>query len=79
MSERFPLHLEESWLDSWWSIGFLAALLVWEIVADCIPAVASFQDVFMLFAKPALSFALALAPSYGKLDKWRHKTQGSGL
>ncbi|CAE7245036.1 unnamed protein product [Symbiodinium natans] len=65
LTDRFPLHLEDTWLDSWWCIGVLSLLLVLELVSDCIPALASCQDCFMLLAKPMLGFAMALTPSYG--------------
>lgn len=45
----------------------LSALLLLEILADCIPALASCSDSLMLLIKPLLSVALALSPSYGIL------------
>ncbi|CAE7663030.1 unnamed protein product [Symbiodinium necroappetens] len=65
LSDRFPLHLEDTWLDSWICIVVLGLLLILELVSDCIPALASCQDCAMLVAKPVLSFTMALAPSYG--------------
>eukprot|EP00913_Durusdinium_trenchii_P018460 g17342.t2 len=35
ISDRCPLHLEDTWLESWVSIGMLSALLLLEILADC--------------------------------------------
>ncbi|CAK9036872.1 unnamed protein product [Durusdinium trenchii] len=67
ISDRCPLHLEDTWLESWVSIGMLSALLLLEILADCIPALASCSDSLMLLIKPLLSVALALSPSYGNL------------
>ncbi len=101
ISDRCPLHLEDTWLDSCWaepklfrlfhlftkiipqervfismsialSIGWvsiilLSVLLLLEVLADCIPAIASLQDGVMLLCKPALSAALALSPSYGHI------------
>eukprot|EP00435_Cladocopium_sp_Y103_P055724 s1551_g18.t1 len=67
ISDRCPLHLEDTWLDSWLSIGLLSSLLLFEVLADCLPAVASILDVVMLLGKPALGVALALSPSYGQI------------
>ena len=68
LTDRCPLHLEDTWLDNWISISVLLLFAIFEILTDCVPALASVQDSLLLLAKPLLSVALALSPSYGHTD-----------
>lgn len=51
-------------LESWWTIGVLAVLLVIEVVVDKVPAVDTANDVIQTFVRPAAG-AILFAASAG--------------
>jgi hypothetical protein len=55
-------------LESWWTIGVLAVLLVVEIVADKIPAVDSANDIVQSLIRPAAGAVLFAASSGAVTD-----------